>query len=214
MKINPQPPTPTQVIGKAAEMADICRTWPTNCCQLLRFSEKSSFQTGDRKGGARARRMARHCPWTGRLLGLHPLALCLSVSLSLSLTHTHTRSCSLLLFSPLLSALQSTDREFFIENLLVKKTLISAPVEWPGRLHGLHPNPRTLQGYLAYQKPPTHLEQHRALGIGLLYGPEGGLFLMSQVPLYLSAERESSLLTIYSSESTIIWMIWWTGLAP
>ena len=34
--------------------------------------------------------------------------------------------------------------------------------------------------------PPYH--HHRALGIVLLYGPRGGLFLMSEVPMYIVME--------------------------
>ena len=41
----------------------------------------------------------------------------------------------------------------------------------------------TLQGYLAHKTPPPP----RGLGIGLLKGPRGRRFLMSEVPLYDAA---------------------------
>jgi len=41
----------------------------------------------------------------------------------------------------------------------------------------------TLQGYLAHKKHPFLQDYHRALGIGLLQGPMGVVFLMSEVPL-------------------------------
>ena len=44
---------------------------------------------------------------------------------------------------------------------------------WPG-----------LKGYLAHKKQPPPESHHRALGIFLLYGPRGVLFLMSEIPLY------------------------------
>ena len=40
-----------------------------------------------------------------------------------------------------------------------------------------------LQGYLAHKKLPPPKDHHRSLGIGLLYGPRAGPFLMSEVPL-------------------------------
>ena len=42
-----------------------------------------------------------------------------------------------------------------------------------------------LQGYLAHKKQPPPHDHHRALGIVLLQGPRGALFLMSEVPLYV-----------------------------
>ena len=42
----------------------------------------------------------------------------------------------------------------------------------------------SLQGYLAHKKPPSPQDFHRALGIGLLQGPSGRRFLVSEVPLY------------------------------
>ena len=39
-----------------------------------------------------------------------------------------------------------------------------------------------LQVYLSCKKPPTPKEHQRALGMGLLYGPRGGRFLMRVVP--------------------------------
>ena len=41
-----------------------------------------------------------------------------------------------------------------------------------------------IQGYLAHKKTPAPLDHHRALGIGLLQGPRGKRFIMSEVPLY------------------------------
>ena len=41
-----------------------------------------------------------------------------------------------------------------------------------------------LQGYLAHKKPPP---SPRALGMGLLSGPRGRRFLVSEVPLYSRA---------------------------
>ena len=41
-----------------------------------------------------------------------------------------------------------------------------------------------VQGYLAHKKRRPPQDHHRILGIGLLKGPTGGLFLMSEVPLY------------------------------
>jgi len=41
-----------------------------------------------------------------------------------------------------------------------------------------------IQGYLAYKKPSTpHSDQRKTIGIGLLQGPAGRRFLMSEVPL-------------------------------
>ena len=40
-----------------------------------------------------------------------------------------------------------------------------------------------IQGYLAHKKPPPLWDHHRALGICLLWGPRGALFVMSEVPL-------------------------------
>ena len=48
--------------------------------------------------------------------------------------------------------------------------------------HYLHIGHR-LQGYLAHQLPPPQ-DHRRALGIGLLKGPEEWQFLMSEVTLY------------------------------
>ena len=42
----------------------------------------------------------------------------------------------------------------------------------------------TLLGYLAHKKEPPPQDHRRALGMVLLYGPRGALFLMSEVPLY------------------------------
>ena len=41
-----------------------------------------------------------------------------------------------------------------------------------------------LQGYFAHKEHPPPPDHHRSLGIGLLYGPEGGVLLMSEVPLF------------------------------
>ena len=44
------------------------------------------------------------------------------------------------------------------------------------------------QGYLAYKKTPPHQDHHRLLGIVLLQGPRGMLFLMSEIPLYTAGD--------------------------
>ena len=41
-----------------------------------------------------------------------------------------------------------------------------------------------MQGYLAHEKHHPPLDHRRALGIVLLQGPEGALFVMREVPLY------------------------------
>ena len=43
--------------------------------------------------------------------------------------------------------------------------------------------PKTVQGYLAHKKHPPPQDHHRSLDRGRLYGPIGGVFLMSEVPL-------------------------------
>ena len=43
--------------------------------------------------------------------------------------------------------------------------------------------PGAIQCYLAHKKTPILEDHHRALGISLLYGPRGGCFIMSEVPL-------------------------------
>ena len=48
-----------------------------------------------------------------------------------------------------------------------------------------------VQGYLAHQKPTPPRDHHRALGIGLLQGPRGGRFFLSEVPLYLEYQTTS-----------------------
>jgi len=57
----------------------------------------------------------------------------------------------------------------------------------PGLHHTRYTFPKTchdgLQGYLAHKKHPSPRDRHRSLGIGLLTGPTGGVFLMSKVPL-------------------------------
>ena len=40
-----------------------------------------------------------------------------------------------------------------------------------------------MQGYLAHKKPPPLYDHRRGLGLGLLKGPRGWHFLMSEVPL-------------------------------
>ena len=42
---------------------------------------------------------------------------------------------------------------------------------------------QALQGYFAHKKQHPPLDHHRAVGIGLLWGPMGGEFLTSEVPL-------------------------------
>ena len=39
-------------------------------------------------------------------------------------------------------------------------------------------------GYLAHKKSPPPCDHHRILGLVLLWGPRGALFLMSEVALY------------------------------
>ena len=41
----------------------------------------------------------------------------------------------------------------------------------------------------AHEKKPPSEGRHRALGIFLLKGPRGALFLMSEVPLYLQTHE-------------------------
>ena len=63
----------------------------------------------------------------------------------------------------------------------------------PGLHHTRYTFPKTchdgLQGYLAHKKHPSPRDRHRSLGIGLLTGPTGGVFLMSKVPLYVTCVR-------------------------
>ena len=40
------------------------------------------------------------------------------------------------------------------------------------------------QEYLVQKKHPSPWDHHRSLGIGLLQGPTGWVFLVSEVPLY------------------------------
>ena len=49
--------------------------------------------------------------------------------------------------------------------------------------------PHIRQGYLAHKKRPPPQEHHRSLGIGLLKGPTGGVFVMSKVPLYVKVNN-------------------------
>ena len=49
----------------------------------------------------------------------------------------------------------------------------------------------SLQGRLTHKKPPPPLDHHRALGVGLLWGPTGGVFVMSEVPLYTPPQVSS-----------------------
>ena len=51
----------------------------------------------------------------------------------------------------------------------------------PGRANGIFTT--GLQGYLAHKKAPNPWDYHRALGIGLLYGPQEALFLMREILL-------------------------------
>ena len=41
------------------------------------------------------------------------------------------------------------------------------------------------RGTSLIRNSPSLQEPHMALGMGLLYGPKGGCFLMCEVPLYL-----------------------------
>ena len=47
---------------------------------------------------------------------------------------------------------------------------------------------KTLQGNLAHMKHSPPQDHPRSLGIGLLQGPAGGLFLAREVPLYTSGD--------------------------
>ncbi len=49
-----------------------------------------------------------------------------------------------------------------------------------------------VQGYLAHKKLPSNYDHRRALGMVLLQGPKGGLFLMSEAPLQSSLEVEDT----------------------
>ena len=46
------------------------------------------------------------------------------------------------------------------------------------------------KGTLLIRKRPPPYDHHRSLGIGLLWSPTGGLFLMSEVPLGLQVSIE------------------------
>ena len=60
-----------------------------------------------------------------------------------------------------------------------------------------------VQGYLAHKKQPPPEDHHRSLGIGLLQGPTGGVFLMSEVPLQRLSRhlRESEIISLYVSQN-------------
>ena len=64
-----------------------------------------------------------------------------------------------------------------------------------GRSHLLDTHKATkswlLDGYLAHQKHPPPQDPHRSLGIVLLQGPTGVVFLMIEVPLYRAASRRA-----------------------
>jgi hypothetical protein len=47
----------------------------------------------------------------------------------------------------------------------------------------------TLHAHLAHNKTSTPSDRHKALGIGLLQGPEGEQFLMREAPLYRVRDR-------------------------
>ena len=49
-----------------------------------------------------------------------------------------------------------------------------------------------VQGYLAHKKQPPPVGRRRAIGIFLLQGSKGALFLMSEVPLYQTCEDRST----------------------
>ena len=46
-------------------------------------------------------------------------------------------------------------------------------------------------GYLTHKKTPTPYDRYRVLGIVLLQGPRGVRFLISEVPLYTHAPRQT-----------------------
>ena len=52
---------------------------------------------------------------------------------------------------------------------------------------------RSLQGLLTHKKDPPPYDHHRSLGIGLLWGPRDGLFLIGEVPLYTAIEKRPTL---------------------
>ena len=56
-----------------------------------------------------------------------------------------------------------------------------------GGFLGQHGTRGETQGYLTHEKQPPPQDLHRALGIVLLQGPRGALFLMSEVPLFVPA---------------------------
>jgi hypothetical protein len=49
-----------------------------------------------------------------------------------------------------------------------------------------------MQGYLAHKKQPPPQDYRRALGIVLLYGLRGALFVMSEVPLHRMGGKSES----------------------
>ena len=97
------------------------------------------------------------------------------------------------LFVPRSKALQ-TDA-VVPENAVVQQELKSVPRTCTSssvgiRAHNLclshraqEPYMPTAQGYLAQKKRPTPQDHHRALGIGVLQGPGGWRFLLSEVHL-------------------------------
>jgi hypothetical protein len=57
------------------------------------------------------------------------------------------------------------------------------------------------QGYIAHKKQPPPQDRPRALGMFLLQGPRGALFLMREVPLYsTSPPRRRSFQKAYAYE--------------
>ena len=95
-------------------------------------------------------------------LSLYP-SLALSLSHLLSHTHSHTHALSLSL------------THSFSLSLSLTHTL---------SLSHAHTHTLSLQGNHAHDIHPTPWDHHRPLGIGLLQGPTGRWFLISEVPLY------------------------------
>ena len=57
-------------------------------------------------------------------------------------------------------------------------------------------NPKGYRGTSLIRNSPPHQVRLRALGIFLLEGPGGALFLMIEVPLYESHDKPTSLLDL------------------
>ena len=100
-----------------------------------------------------------------------PRTLSLSLSLSLSFSLDRSLSRSLSLVFALAYSLSLNRFDALLVALFPMSPLSSL----------------LLQGYFAHKKQPLPQVHHRALSIGLLQGPTGGVFLMSEVPLYFQS---------------------------